>query len=406
MNSENKYSSIAKIFVTMLLIGASLFFGFIFLIMLSISGTKDWVITTWMILCVDIVFILAIVIRNKEFLSKIRFIPVFVAIITITIICINGVFEGYNKSIPVLNEQSVNLGDYEPFKDESRIVRLKEESTLKLDGQLPRLDCATALYPVLSAFVEATYPKGEYAPYNNDSIFMQTNTADAYARLVKNEVDIILAAGPSESQLEHMKKSGIELNLTPIGKEAFVFFVNSKNPVKNLTIEQIQGIYSGEITNWKQIGGKDESIKAFQRPKNSGSQTSLEKLMDDKPLMDAPKEDIVITMGGIIDDTANYKNYGNAIGYSFRYFSTEMVKNKMITLINLNGIFPDKETIRTGEYPIASEFYAITVKGRETENVKKLISWMQSVQGQHIVQETGYVALTKVDEDKDKIITK
>ena len=53
----------------------------------------------------------------------------------------------------------------------------------------------------------------------------------------------------------------MEYHLTPIGREAFVFFVNSRNPVTELTVDEIQGIYTGEITNWREVGGEDQSIR-------------------------------------------------------------------------------------------------------------------------------------------------
>lgn len=59
-----------------------------------------------------------------------------------------------------------------------------------------------------------------------------------------------------------------------------MFFVNARNPVDELSIDQIKRIYSGEITNWQEAGGEDEAIRAFQRPKDSGSQTALENLME------------------------------------------------------------------------------------------------------------------------------
>ncbi|WP_279401693.1 substrate-binding domain-containing protein [Piscibacillus salipiscarius] len=67
------------------------------------------------------------------------------------------------------------------------------------------------------------------------------------------------------------------LNMTPIGREAFVFFVHADNPVDSLKVEEIQGIYSGNITNWKEVGGEDVEIRAFQRPEGSGSQTMLKR---------------------------------------------------------------------------------------------------------------------------------
>lgn len=76
--------------------------------------------------------------------------------------------------------------------------------------------------------------------------------------------------------------------------------------------------------------------------------------------MPAPKEDVVTGMGGIISKTADYKNYKNALGYSFLFFATEMVRNGDIRLLEVDGVMPDKSTIRDRTYPLAAEFYAVT----------------------------------------------
>lgn len=182
------------------------------------------------------------------------------------------------------------------------------------------------------------------------------------------------------------------MELTPIGREAFVFFVNKKNPIDSLTIEQIRAIYSGKVTNWAEVGGERVDIRAFQRPQDSGSQTALQNLMGNVPLMEAPTEDVVSGMGGIISEVAEYKNYKNAIGYTFRYYSTEMVKNKEIKLLPIDGIVPSTENIRNGTYPIASEFYAVTA-GTDNPNVQKLLDWILSPQGQALVEKAGYVSV-------------
>lgn len=84
--------------------------------------------------------------------------------------------------------------------------------------------------------------------------------------------------------MKYAENSGVELEFTPIGKEAFVFFVNSKNPFENITVDQIKDIYSGRTSKWSQLGvpglGK---IKAYQRNEGSGSQSALIRLMDGTP---------------------------------------------------------------------------------------------------------------------------
>ena len=196
---------------------------------------------------------------------------------------------------------------------------------------MPVIDGATALYPIYAAFAQAVYPEKEYQPY--DSEVMSNRTGAAYVNLINGRADIIFALGPSAAQLKMAENAGKELKLTPIGKEAFVFFVNSRNPVKNLTEDEIKAIYSGEITNWKDVGGKNDTIRAFQRPENSGSQTALQSFMGKTPIMDPPTEDVASLMGTIIGQVSDYKNHNNAIGYTFRYYSTQMVKNNKIRLL-------------------------------------------------------------------------
>ena len=187
------------------------------------------------------------------------------------------------------------------------------------------------MYPVYSAFVQAVYP----GPAGDDPILYSTQgivrcdgTITAYERLLDGTTDIVFAAAPSQAQLDAAAAAGMEYHLTPIGREAFVFFVNSRNPVTELTVDEIQGIYTGEITNWREVGGEDQSIRPFQRAEDSGSQSALERLMDGLPLVEPELEDRVGTMGGIIQEVASYRNYRNAIGFSFRFYATEMVRER------------------------------------------------------------------------------
>ncbi|WP_269689150.1 PstS family phosphate ABC transporter substrate-binding protein, partial [Klebsiella pneumoniae] len=77
--------------------------------------------------------------------------------------------------------------------------------------------------------------------------------------------------------------------VVPVVAEAFVFLTHASNPVDNLTMKQIQDIYTGKITNWNQVGGEDLEIIAYQRPVNSGSQTGfLELVMKGLTPMVAP----------------------------------------------------------------------------------------------------------------------
>jgi phosphate transport system substrate-binding protein len=331
-------------------------------------------------------------------------------LVTLVFLCIMLVSAaGYHAvnawlaSIPTVSDQGVNLNEYRPFTKDSRAVHLDETSSLKIVSDLPRLDGATALYPLYAAFVQAVYPEKEY-PYMEGEVYSSSGqilkesevlcntTTGAYERLLNGTADIIFCARPSKEQLASAKEKGLEMKLTPIGREAFVFFVNSKNPITGLTTDQIKGIYSGRIINWKDAGGKNQPIKAFQRPEGSGSQTMLLKVMGEVTPMPAPKQDVASGMGDIISQTADYKNFSNAIGFSFLYYATEMLKNDKIRLLQIDGITPSRTAIQDGTYPLGAEFYAITA-GSKNSHVEDFIRWILSPQGQSLVEKTGYTPL-------------
>ena len=311
----------------------------------------------------------------------------------------------WRSSVPTVDDRDLLLWQYEPFSEGTKAVNLEEQSTLRFHREdLLRLDGATALYPVYAGFVQAVYPQGEYPLYDNTSegygSVTCSGTVNAYERLITGRTDLIFAAAPSQEQLEMARRAAKELHLTPIGREAFVFFVNSRNPVEGLTVEQIQGIYTGQITNWNQVGGKNQPIRPFQRLENSGSQSALLRLMDGLPLIEPEKEDRVGGMGGIIQQVASYRNYKNSIGFSFRFYASEMAANDQIRLLALDGVSPTKESIRDGSYPISDSFFAITAAPigapdpRESNpNLNAFLDWILSEQGQQIVEDSGYVSI-------------
>ncbi len=312
-------------------------------------------------------------------------------------------YECYLNSIPTVGEAEDLLLLYAPYGQNSKVVVLDEPATLRLSEEIPRLDGATALFPVYSAFARAVYPEEALADYlrvegnqyrmNENPYLKCTKTANAYESIISGNADMIFVAAPSEEQAQTARDNGVELTFTPIGKEAFVFFVNAKNPIENLSLEEIRQIYSGEIMTWSELGADHlGEIRAFQRDEGSGSQSALERLMTGKNLIQPPTENRISGMGGIIKQTADYKNFKNAIGFSFRFYSTEMVQNNQIKLLQIDNVFPNTDNIENGSYPISSDFYAVT-RSDANANTLRLLEWILGSQGQEIVAKTGYTPL-------------
>ncbi len=269
---------------------------------------------------------------------------------------------------------SLDIERYMPFRDNSLIVKHKGQT---LSGDMPRVDGAAALFPLYSAYVNAWYPK-ESVGYENggftvNSAMQYRNTVRAYKAIVDGDADVIFCAVPSDDQLEYARQKGVELKFTPIGKEAFVFIVNGNNPVDELSSDEIRGIYTGKYTNWKDLGGSNRLILPTTRYPGSGSQSRMDKFMCG--------EKTVLKPAGIT---------GAAIGFSFRYYVTGILKNDGVKLLSVDGAYPSSENVASGAYPLVNEFYAVTRADETNPNVDGLLELILSEEGQRITEETGY----------------
>lgn len=298
--------------------------------------------------------------------------------------------EKYDQSITINTAPNINVHEYLPFREDSKIVKI-DSLTLKLTDDLPVIDGAAAFFPVYSAFVNAVYPETTEL---YDGVFEYNNTPGGYQLLAEKGIDLFLGVYPSEEQKAYAEECDTTFVYTPVGTEAFVFFVHKDNPVDNLTTEQIKGIYSGEITNWKQVGGKNEEIAAFQRNEGSGSQSMLQRFMGDTPIMEAPTEMVNTMMSGIIEQVSSYRSKSNSIGFSFRYYVEGIIQNPDIKVLSVDGVAPTAENIRNGSYPIVTPMYAVTYEENTNENVDLLLQWILSEEGQYIIEETGYVGVS------------
>lgn len=305
-------------------------------------------------------------------------------------IAINTAYIEHDNKITIDTTPNINLHEYTPFDPDSNIAVLDHKASLKLSGDLPVVDGAAAVFPLYSAFVNATYPSHVKLW---DGTLEYNNTVGGYACLADRNSDIFFGAYPSDEQIAYAEAQGTEFVYTPIGKEAFVFFVHKDNPIDNLTTEQIRAIYSGQITNWKQLGGSSEPISAYQRNEGSGSQSMLIRFMDGTPIMEPETEKTNDLMSGIIEQVADYRNKDGAIGFSFRYYMEGIIKNPAVKLLSIDGVAPTVENIQNGSYPITAPLYAVTWEGNDNRNVSLLLNWILSEEGQELVEKTGYVPI-------------
>lgn len=361
----------------------------LFALVLFAFGAPQWGI----LLCFFPFAIPAIWIKRKK-----PYLITYVCLFLAVLVCCGvqwGIAE-YERSITIDVAPNINMYEYLPFDENSKIVKI-DSKTLKFseDDELPRIDGASAAFPVYSAFIHAVYPNTKETELWGN-VFQYNNTVGGYIELAKKNTDIFIGAYPSKDQITYAEKCNTEFVYTQIGWEAFVFFVHKDNPINSLTTEQIKGIYSGEITNWSQVGGSDEEIIPFQRDNNSGSQSMMIRFMGDTPLMQAETK-VIQGMGAVVEEVVDYQSRAGSIGYSFRYYLEGIVQNPEVKMIAVEGVAPTAENIRNNTYPIVTPVYAVTYENNPNPNVARLVEWILSDEGQYIIEKTGYVGMKKDD---------
>ena len=268
------------------------------------------------------------------------------------------------------------------------------------------IDGSTATLPITAELAR------QFFGVDDDEIFMKyamhNKTDVAYENLINNysnkltwnngedsfseKVRLVFATPPSEDENASAKENGISLDAKAVALDSFVFLTHRDNPVNSLTVEQIQDIYTGKITNWKEVGGRDEKIRAFQRTKNSGSQTAMEEMvMQGKPMQQPPVAFVAQDMGGLVEAVAEYENETAAIGYSYYYYLNNLYKSPDIKVLAVDGITPDNENLISKSYPFTAGYYAVLRSDEPEDSVyRKLRDYMLTDEGQAIIKLAGY----------------
>jgi len=259
----------------------------------------------------------------------------------------------------------------------------------------PRMGGSLAALPLGQAVTAAVL--GISRAETSDYIIFEGSTTYNYYGLVDGRFDILLAYEPSPEAIQYAADNDFEWEIFPIGRDALVFITNSANPVTDLTEEQIRGIYSGQITNWSEVGGNNSPIIAYQRNQESGSQTLFDIFIDlGDELMMPPSEQIVGSMIGLLEVVAEFSNAADALGYTVYYYLTNMETDKLdnTNILAVNGVEVSNDTIRSGAYPFVNDFYVVIPSNLPDDApAKVLANWIRSEQGRALMTRENYVAL-------------
>ena len=240
-----------------------------------------------------------------------------------------------------------------------------------------------------------------------DMVVKSSQTHNSYINLIDREVDIVLSArSMSPDEKKYAEDKGVGLIETPIALDAFIFIINPQNPIKELTTEDIQNIYTGKVTDWEEFGWLSSAfpewlpewypteISPYIRNTNSGSQELMDLLVMKglEYYMQLPiyEERLISTMQGLLD--AIVRN-PFAIGYTVYYYNEKIIRpGNALKTIGIDGVYPNKQTISNRSYPYATEVYAVIRYDIDKSSMAhQIYEWLQTEAGREAISKSGYV---------------
>jgi phosphate transport system substrate-binding protein len=207
------------------------------------------------------------------------------------------------------------------------------------------------------------------------------------AALINGSTDICQASRPMKSsEIDKLKErfntTGVEI---PVAMDGISIYLNEENKVSELTLDHIKGIYTGGITNWKDVGGDDAKIVLYGRENSSGTYGFLK----DNVLLGADFAAQTQTLPGtaaIVNAVAKDKD---GIGYGGAAYAKGVKYCKVKKDADSLAYEPTLENVKDGNYPISRYLYWY-LRNKPTGDIKKLVDWVLSEQGQEIVSKVGY----------------
>lgn len=234
-------------------------------------------------------------------------------------------------------------------------------------------DGSTSMEKVIGALGEA---------FQNDTgisfTYNPTGSGSGIKAVQEGRCDIGLSSRDLKAE---EKEAG--LNGTILAYDGIAIIVNPENPVTDLSVETIAKIYTGEITNWSEVGGNDAEIVLIGREAGSGTRDGFESITDTEELCKYRQE---LTSTGDVITTVS-QNPG-AIGYA----SVASVKDT-VKAVTVNGVAPTEETIKDGSYVVQRPFVLVTKSGVElSDEAFKFFTYITSAEACDIISAAGAVS--------------
>jgi phosphate transport system substrate-binding protein len=207
------------------------------------------------------------------------------------------------------------------------------------------------------------------------------------AALINGTTDIAAASRPIKtSEVDKLKARFATTGYAyPIARDGLAVYLNNANPVKELTLAQIRDIYTGKVTNWRQVGGKDAPIILYSRENSSGTYTYFK----DNVLMGRDFSPRAQTLQGTAAVVNAVAQDANGIGYGGAAYAKGIRFAAVKKDDKGAAVLPSLETVRNGQYPISRYLYLYT-RVRPAKELKAFLDWAAGPEGQAIVTKVGY----------------
>ena len=235
-------------------------------------------------------------------------------------------------------------------------------------------DGSTSMQKVINTLGEAFMNENKSITFT----YNPTGSGSGIKAVQEGRCDIGLSSRALKAE---EKKAG--LKETVLAYDGIAIIVNPENPVKDLTIEQIADIYTGKITNWKDLGGNDAEIVLIGREAGSGTRDGFETITGTADACQYRQE--LTSTGDVITTVAQNPD---AIGYA----SLASIKDT-VKALSVNGVVPSEETVKDGSYAIQRPFVLVTVEGKAlSEYAQKFFEYITSSEAAGLISAAGAVA--------------